>query len=160
LFFEEGEPKIDGEPGDLKVYFVPVSIWLKFTWCTTMFTNCGLRLNNLTSSSGSEQHYTATSNEKAMTCMQQLQYPWYHLSCPLHVLRLGRKSMVSSHINQKAFLLPMTLLKHRVISHEPESISVTDDFINSIQARIAILLLNRLHVKLSLLKNPISPFVL
>jgi len=31
LFFEEGEPKIDGEPGDLKVCFVPVSIWLKFT---------------------------------------------------------------------------------------------------------------------------------
>jgi len=31
LFFEEGEPKIDGEPGDLKVCFVPVTIWLKFT---------------------------------------------------------------------------------------------------------------------------------
>ena len=26
LFFEEGEPKIDGEPGDLKVWFAPVSI--------------------------------------------------------------------------------------------------------------------------------------
>ncbi|KAG2624766.1 hypothetical protein PVAP13_3KG173600 [Panicum virgatum] len=26
LFFEEGEPKIDGEPGDLKVWFAPVSV--------------------------------------------------------------------------------------------------------------------------------------
>ena len=28
LFFEEGEPKIDGEPGDLKVRFAPVSVRL------------------------------------------------------------------------------------------------------------------------------------
>jgi len=80
LFFEEGEPKIDGEPGDLKVCFVPISIWLKFIWCTAMFTNYGLPLNNLASSSGSEQHHTAALDEKAMTCMQQSQYPWY---CPL-----------------------------------------------------------------------------
>ena len=28
LFFEEGEPKIDGEPGDLKVRFARVSVRL------------------------------------------------------------------------------------------------------------------------------------
>lgn len=64
----------------------------------------------------------AALDEKAMTCMQQLQYPWYR---PLLFCACSASWPE----------------KHGVISHEPKKISVTDDFINSIQARIVILLL-------------------
>jgi hypothetical protein len=50
------------------------------------FTNCWLPSNNLMSSLGYEQHRMNASEEKAMTCMQQSQSPWYcSLSCLVHL---------------------------------------------------------------------------
>jgi len=76
-FFEEGEPKIDGEPGDLKVCFFPC--WFKSPWELIDVTNFFLEKNYAMSSFGFGQHHMTASEEKATTCMQQLQSPWY---CP------------------------------------------------------------------------------